>query len=406
MPLRYAVHAVQTAPRVWPELQDLIAGIPVPIQGSEPTALELAGLARRDVGKLRLGWSSLYAQIFAEDFYTPWRFGDLYASAGKWEEAFHHYRRIGRPELKRRPFSDDDETALNSCLDALALEFYRKRYGRINPATNGANAGVERDECKWLLTQALEHILGLEDVSFWRNVGGVWAPERRELTTASVPKRITQHWDEARDESALAGHLAGYHWGVCWSGKGEPERAVLVQGLDDPLAEHPARKAVIERILRAYQKASEIHSLTYSLWQRLNYRNALFDAIGEVLNVFGNQDWELERTLKKVAEEIVTSLENLPRVAFLLVEETDPSGIRLRPICDTAREQTKPCGFRSFRLDHSVATLIEQEAPTCFPARRLPEPARPIWALIRKRPIRSCTSRDEQRIPVRRGRQS
>ncbi|HYH63815.1 MAG TPA: GAF domain-containing protein, partial [Urbifossiella sp.] len=152
---KYIMRTIGHNPEVWPTLGRLIAGDPVRVRHNAPDLLELAGIAVRDGdGVLRLPGELMRELVTT--YYSPRRFGDMYAGRGEWELAFEHYRRAAaRPPANRvRPVTMDDVPDVDHVIKALSTSLYHE-------AVAGSDAVKRRfvDGCLY--------VLGYSAVTFW-----------------------------------------------------------------------------------------------------------------------------------------------------------------------------------------------------------------------------------------------
>jgi len=117
-PLLYATRMIAREPECWEPLKSLMSegSLGVDFLGSQPSTLELAGVAVFDNGRLR--FSSKLMEDFIRQHYDERRFGDLYARHGEWTEAFKRYARLP-DEMFLRPSGVEDRMDMEFTVAAL-----------------------------------------------------------------------------------------------------------------------------------------------------------------------------------------------------------------------------------------------------------------------------------------------
>ena len=173
-------HATQLIARelpCWEELERLIADGQLRVLLEDaPGRLELAGIAIKEVydGHATLKFSSPMMEAFVKRFYDARRFGDLYASVGRWDEAFKRYNQLD-PEERVRPSGTDDRAEVEATVGMLCASLYAevaaegKREERI----------LHTDAVRRLFARGCFYVLGFREITFWQRDMMLGSPEWR-----------------------------------------------------------------------------------------------------------------------------------------------------------------------------------------------------------------------------------
>lgn len=365
VPFRYGVHAIRSDLEAIKCMEALLANGQVAYRGHQPHSLELAGFARRD-SEHSLVWFSEYARRFAGDYYTAVRIGDLFAVHQDWDRAFECYSQVSSDEEKRRPYSEEDEGELTAVLDALAVAFHRivsEKTSVINARDDHSRTVLNR--LRKLLVDSLRHLLGFENVTLWKRKGGRWIPARCGPDSEAVPDALICKWDKLQLESDQIGHEGGLHWLVCRDSLQRASSAVLLDGRDDPLAEHPARKAAIYRLLEAYLASRKLLAMNEGLKTRLANRKAAIELSSQFQLSLGQGDWESEVATAEMVERLAEQFPGISQAVCLSVEHNGDE-IMISRVERHHSEQMGKTSLRSVQdvgeLGKAIGTVLEGDA--------------------------------------------
>ncbi|HKB39380.1 MAG TPA: hypothetical protein VKD72_23280, partial [Gemmataceae bacterium] len=208
--LRYLTRVITLDSKTWARLEVLIRGGTVEAVDHGPDDLELAGLAVRDGGVLRLGWTVLHQSL--GNYFTPRRFADLYAGGGWWRKAFGRYRDLG-PRERIWPSALDDVADAENAVKDLCMSLYQVAATPKDPvpasqAAPGEATAPSRPEspeetltadeaavegaarvCRRFVNGCL-YVLGFPEVSFWAWREGRW------VRTGRSPEGLAEEPEE------------------------------------------------------------------------------------------------------------------------------------------------------------------------------------------------------------------
>jgi signal transduction histidine kinase/PAS domain-containing protein len=214
----------------WDRLERLLAGETVPAVevGPAPGALELAGVAIRARDHLR--FASPLMERFVRSHYTPRRLGDLHASVGQWDCAFHHYRKLTHEER----------------MGPVGVESWAEMEGTVHSLNTSLHAAAAQStgEVKKLFAQGCRYVLGFPDVSFWTSAT-TWHPQ---------PLAEFQISPHLHDQVARALLTVGPASRAGQGRSGEPSRtgrsgepSRSPQGPDGPRSPHKSFRLALEK---------------------------------------------------------------------------------------------------------------------------------------------------------------
>lgn len=350
---RLSLHSERESLAVLGDLEKLLWTHEPVYVGEEPHLLELAGFARREEGMLR--WFSPYTESFATDYFTRRSIGDLYAFGHDWGNAYRLYEELPFEE-KVRPLSDSDHVSLMRLVDGVAIRFHRT----ISEATNGHGEAIAN--LRYQLRQALNHLTGIpnEKISCWSlDWQEAWVKTSQLGDIEQLPQPVRSIWallatkPETKEEE-FHSSKDGYHWVLCRDHDGKPASAILIDGRDDPLHEHPLRTSAIQRILRGYRRARE---------RRLFLDRALREkAEQEILKVFWrltkDAAWETDSVLSAIAPPILRSLRSVSRIIYLAIRHPQAEGETLSPLFDSLAPGLKRSDFVHIPIPSHFAQLL------------------------------------------------
>ncbi|MFL6334710.1 MAG: ATP-binding protein [Pyrinomonadaceae bacterium] len=332
---RHAVQLISREPKSWEELARLIDGLALPVTPSDvPTRLELAGIAVREEadGDARLHFSSPVMKSFIRRHYDVRRFGDLYASVGRWDEAFGYYSRI-EPEDRVRPSGTDDRADVEATVTALCSSFYSEVAGSDEEGADAGGGPKPESAIKLVkerFAKGCHYVLGFSEVTFWhRDVlqatgGWDYDPPATSPLGAAELDQITRilsaepnrhgHLIKPEDQfrRVAAGALLPVHL--------NKQEAVVVSNFSNEIAISQERERLVSRLLkefiRAYRHAVDIDN--YRLRQRL--REKQVNLASRIFDELGTYGLNVKTLLEKAAAELRRS-EFRRRVMFCLVDE-------------------------------------------------------------------------------------
>src|SRR5262249_15548848 len=121
--LTKAVRLIEADPACWVNLAKLLQNATVALREpfGRPGGLTLPGVAIRKEGQLVFA-SELMGRLIRGHFAGP-GLADMYAKAGKWDEAFTRYASI-HPTPRPRPFNRDDRPDLAAAVRALCARLH------------------------------------------------------------------------------------------------------------------------------------------------------------------------------------------------------------------------------------------------------------------------------------------
>lgn len=157
---RYISRHIDADPACWPALERLVEAGEADAPGTRPHPLELAGVAVREAGRLRIPDTLVRDYIMRH--YSRRRFADLYARKGEWSQAFRRYRRVDRTE-RVRPTDLEDLVDAEGAVKDLRMSLYRE-------AVRGPQSVLR------LFCRGCRLVLGFREVTRWRHVDGAWSP--------------------------------------------------------------------------------------------------------------------------------------------------------------------------------------------------------------------------------------
>jgi signal transduction histidine kinase/PAS domain-containing protein len=321
--LRHACMRIEHAPECWSELERLRQGeeIPVSLAESGPGALEMSGFAIRQGEKLRL--SSPVIADFVNDYFTPRRFADLYATAHQWKEAVARYEGLAPAEW-RRPESLEDRYDLAGPSHALQTKMEDAAHGEDGPARVEA-----------LLAEGALYLLGFSELTFWtyergwildKTVFGALADDQQYGLSQVFPAQLPNEagWILLPDpwsRCAISARMKTF-------GETHPRLLVLsdfAPAIPISAERRTASRELVDAFLRAHAQASEIRSLNGQLLLRQRH----FDILDAILDSIGTDIRDVEHVFRRAAQELRKL--NYKRVFFCGV---DPERKRIRGVWD------------------------------------------------------------------------
>src|SRR5437763_10017065 len=100
---------------------------------------------------------------FVESYYDSRRFGDLYASLGRWEDAFSRYADL-LPEERVRPTGTDDRAELEATIGNLCSSLYESVASEEGRKIDAAPIDVIRRR----FAKGCRYIMGFHEITFWQ----------------------------------------------------------------------------------------------------------------------------------------------------------------------------------------------------------------------------------------------
>ncbi|NOT63838.1 MAG: GAF domain-containing protein, partial [Acidobacteria bacterium] len=333
---RQATRLINHEPNCWSDLETLIVGQTVKVQGIDsdaPGPLELAGVAMRDGNELRL--ASPLMRDFLNHYYTPQRFGDLFAKNGLWEKAFTQYAQL-KPEERLRPTSTDDRADVAELVKSLCHSLFAE-----------AAKGVEN--VKNLFARGSYYVLGFSEISFWQR-NGKWVRQETDNVLLAryndVPPiaRVSKDYEKAVGKILpLTNNVPLGLWhlpdtlsqygaiAILPTLRNDRQAAVTVCNYTGRVVVSRERKLLVEELLKNFVSAYE-HAITVEYEsQRHEVRDRHLDVINSIFQGLGFYIHDTRQMLTMAARE----LRNLgyKRVLFCLV---DPERKRIQGVVDNA----------------------------------------------------------------------
>lgn len=324
--LRQPPRLINNAPECWEDLKQLLLDDVSQISSysADPSPLELAGVAARVGGKIRI--ASPLLKGFLKSYYTNKRLGDLYVRKRDFEMAFGYYERLSEDE-RVRPSNSDDRREIAFTIKALAAELHFA-------------ATIHPDEVIRLLFKTCRYVLGFREVGRLQ-LNGSWTAlpypgghlseetieELNQLLPVIGPKPGLFPINGYLKSSALAAIAPTEHTDHFLA------VAVSDQSAGRVISTERRRLAaeLLEHFVEAYKQATQIVAAKNHLEMRdkhIKIANSIFDGLG-------SRAHNVEHVIQMAAQ----SLRSLGyiRVSFCLV---DPERKRIKGVWDDSDDSS------------------------------------------------------------------
>ncbi|MEK7995402.1 MAG: GAF domain-containing protein, partial [Planctomycetota bacterium] len=308
--LRHALHLLPLDARVWANLQKLLRGEPAPLQrpAGTPGPLTLSGIAVRREGALRL--SSPLMACIARRFFGDRYFGDMYAQAARWDEAFCFYDNLTR-EKRLRPLNRADRRPAKNTIRAASSMLHHL-------AVEGSSA-VRR-----FFARACRLILGFPEVFFWEKRNNWVAMSEAGASTSLDGGRAAGETLRLAEDVVLGEMVVPQPWvGAAFAFKLHgPLRgrdiAVFVGDFEARQLVCKDREGLFRELATAFVAA---HQHAVSVEQqalRLKFRGTQDQIVTEILEGLGRDILDVGAVLKRAAARLRKLAYR--RIAFALVD--------------------------------------------------------------------------------------
>ncbi|MEK7407041.1 MAG: ATP-binding protein [Acidobacteriota bacterium] len=321
--LRHALHLLPLDPKVWTNLQKLLRGEPAPLQrpAGTPGPLTLSGIAVRREGALHLS-SPLMVRI-AKRFLGDRYFGDLYAQAGRWDEAVRFYENL-TCEQRLRPVNRADRRPAKNTIRAAGSMLHHLAVEGSSP--------VRR-----FFARACRLVLGFPEVFFWEKRNDwVHVPEGGASTSLDGKKAVGETLQLA-DEAAVGEMVVPQPWvGAAFAFKlrGPLRGRDIAAFVGDFAARQPVckdREDLFRELATAFLAAHE-HAVSVEQQDlRLKFRRTQDQIVTEILDGLGRDILDVGAMLKRAAAHLRKL--GYRRIAFALV---DPVREEIKCVLDDA----------------------------------------------------------------------
>jgi GAF domain-containing protein len=326
---RHGTQLIERDPECWQVLDGLLNGGPLKIGiNSTPTRLEMAGMAIRDGAYLK--FASPLHESFIRQHYDNRRFGDLYAVAAKWDDAFQFYARLN-PEETIRPLGISDRGEVEAAVASLCASFFLQ-------STKSEDAGQKVTDMKARFANGARFLLGFSEVSFWRYDAG-----RRDPGWQMIPP--TQFSPSNEKQNFIRSFLPKYPKSDVWQFEAPWDQQALVRFL--PALREDQRIAVVisefgrgtvisrerakiaNRVLELFAEAYAHVNAVDGLQIRLKVRDRHVETMNSIFNALGSDVMNVGQVLERAAKGL-RELE-YKRAFFSLV---DPEEQRIQGVLD------------------------------------------------------------------------
>ncbi|MGA2148652.1 MAG: GAF domain-containing sensor histidine kinase [Bryobacteraceae bacterium] len=292
--LRHAIRLIPQAPDTWGHFETLIANGKAEL--SDPTfppgPLTLSGIAIRD--KVGLEFCSDLMARTVRYYFDQRRLGDLYAGAGRWQDAMAHYRRMSHAE-RQRPTTAFDRKATERTVSILGSQMH-----------SAAHSSAE--EVRRSFKEGCQFALGFPDVFFWRRrerwepVADEDAPREdcalatiRELLVESDSYSTGEVWPiQPRQGAVLGTRLHGI-----WA---DQPLAVLIGDFKNWELLSRERIRVARELLDQFRQAHDYATGLQRERMLLKLRQTVEDITKEIIQALGSQILDVDGVLKCSAQ--------------------------------------------------------------------------------------------------------
>lgn len=327
---RHATQLIARDPESWEQLEKLIEHqrINAPLSQA-PGHLELAGIAAKEFseGGATLNFSSPMMEAFVRRYYDARRLGDLYASVGRWDEAFRRYNQLDLEE-RVRPSGTDDRAEVEATIGVLCSSLYE----RVTAETKGGEDLPQGETVRRLFAQGCCYVLGFREITFWQRdmilTSAGW--KDRQLDTASPSQEVmdqirkllpdTSERDLKPGILVRRGPLSKYAVVAVLPAPPHKQSVVVVSDFAAGVVISQERARLIGKVLEhfigAYRHAEEVAELQ----TRHRFRTILEDIIGSVFDRLGTHDYNVHALLVDAAAGLRRQLP-YRRVLFCLVDK-------------------------------------------------------------------------------------
>jgi len=290
--LHYSTRLISGDGECWQDLEELIANrfVEVPLAEGPPGALEFAGIAIRDAAGRRIVWASTIVEQLIARYYDGRRLADLYAQAGRWNEAFGRYSKLSREE-RIRPFDAEDKLDAATAVESLCATMHKE---------------VEKGplHLRNQLMEGARLLLGFERLSYWvldRN----WAQASPRVISPAIERMAEKllPLGEQLPEGWLP--LPGLHnlyaAAALFHGTKGRMMAVMISDFEDRPAMSRERGRLLRRLISDFLAAHQRAVMIAAREDRLRAR----DHHREVLNMICDtlsRDVQVDQVLRMAAE--------------------------------------------------------------------------------------------------------
>jgi len=325
--LQHAIRLIPTNPNVWPNLEKLINNEPVTLCKllGPPDPLTLSGIATRE--RDTMCFSSELMADAVRRYYDPRRLGDLYATAGRWNDAVERYKR-GSPRDRLRPETALDRHATVRIQHVLASQMHQ-----------AALTGVE--DVRRILVEACTYVYGFPEIVFWHRLTG-WDPlpnSLGELTQEALiaGREILAESDLRRDNELVTGpQWEGAVFGCRLDGVWPDQPfAVLFGDFGGRELLSKERGSLAKELLSEFRDAHE-HAVGLQRDRRLLQFRQMFERIAkDIVDALGSQILDVDGVLQSAA----AGMRSLGywRIFFSLV---DPSENQINGVWEESADAT------------------------------------------------------------------
>lgn len=323
-------HATQLMARerpCWEELERLIEDGQMQVMPEDaPGRLELAGIAIKEIygSHVTLKFSSPMMEAFVKRFYDARRFGDLYASVGRWDEAFERYNQLD-PEERVRPSGTDDRAEVEATVGVLCSSLYAE----VAAESRREEGILHAEAVRRLFARGCCYVLGFREITFWQRdtILGPAAWQHHQLDTAApsdeVMNQIRKLLPEQRNLSPgilnLRGTLSRYAIAAVLPARLNKQAIVVVSDFTAGSVISQERKGLIRQVLEhfigAYKHAIEVDNL--QIQHRVQRMHE--DIIGSIFDKLGTHDFNVHDVLTEAARGLRKL--DYSRVLFCLVNK-------------------------------------------------------------------------------------
>jgi signal transduction histidine kinase len=308
--LQNATRLIWSTPACWRDLETMLREdfVEVPLADGPPQPLEFAGVGERDVARRRIGWTCQVVKTLIGRYYAGRRLADMYAQAGRWDEAFERYAGFS-PSVLRVPFDSDGRLSAMAAVDALC--------GHLHTQVDyGPDKTID------LFESGCRGMLGFDSVSFWRLEKGWrrdrWAGDSAEQVNDLLPASPQREgwWPlpsaRAKHTAAILYRGARGQWKASvLSDSPSPEESKLLDG---------ERALCTRKLVSAFEVAHRRALLIAGQKERAESRGTQQRLLGSIWNSFTLDLMDIPQILELAADELLAA--GYFRVLFCFVDET------------------------------------------------------------------------------------